>query len=297
VEALTIGGEAVLPTKEADVPDLTTTVGKEQAAAVKRNAIAMANLTMAFTSEATMGLVFKAKTTEWPSGLAHLVVSGLNKKYNPQDTISRVELRQRLSAIRMKKNEDPTTLFEQISSIENKYNTSTRHIEEEDLIAVVLDAAPQEYQSLLTTEQRIKGASITLSDLDVIMGQYWRQTKSAREKSGTSGDDSEFSLTTFDGKCFRCGKYGHMGRDCPEDSRLKIRRTRIISRITVRNGSTESALFAVRKGTWQKIVGRKKRTQTKDRKDGNPKWEASTPMQPWIKIREQKLEWKFYLMH
>jgi hypothetical protein len=163
-EALTIRGEAVLPTREADVPDLTTTTGKEQATAVKRNAIAMANLMMAFTSEAMMGLVFKAKTADWPSGLAHLVVSGLNKIYNPQDTISRVELRQRLSAIRMKKNEDPTTLFEQISSIKNKFNMSTRHIEEEDLIAVVLDTAPQEYQSLLTTEQHIKGASITLSD-------------------------------------------------------------------------------------------------------------------------------------
>jgi hypothetical protein len=104
----------------------------------------MANLMMAFTSEVTMGLVFKAKTAGWLSGLAHLVVSGLNKKYNPQDTISRVELRQRLSAIRTKKNEDPATLFKQISSIENKFNTSTRHIEEEDLIAVVLDAAPQE---------------------------------------------------------------------------------------------------------------------------------------------------------
>ena len=76
-EALTIGGEAVLPaTREADVPDLTTTVGKEQATAVRRNAIAMANLMMAFTSEATMGLVFKAKTADWPSGLAHLVMSG-----------------------------------------------------------------------------------------------------------------------------------------------------------------------------------------------------------------------------
>jgi hypothetical protein len=223
VEALTIGGEAVLLTREADVPDLTTTVGKEQAAAVKRNAIAMANLTMAFTSEATMGLLFKAKTTEWPSGWAHLVVSGLNKKYNPQDTISRVELRQRLSAIRMKKNKDPTTLFEQIISIENKFNTSTRHIEEEDLIVVILDAAPQEYQSLLTTEQRIKGASITLSNLEVVMGQFWCQTKSAREKSGNSGDDLEFSLATFDGKCFRCGKYGHMGKNCPEDSKNMIK--------------------------------------------------------------------------
>jgi hypothetical protein len=34
-EVLTIGGESVLPTREADVPDLlTTTVGKKQADAV-----------------------------------------------------------------------------------------------------------------------------------------------------------------------------------------------------------------------------------------------------------------------
>jgi hypothetical protein len=185
-EVLTIGGESVLPIREAEVPDLTMTTGKEEAAAMKQNAIAMVNLMMAFKSEATMGLVlFKAKTQDWPSGLAHLVMSGLNKKYNPHNTISRVELRQCLSAIRMKKNEDPATLFEQISSIKYKFNMSARHIEEEDLIALVLDAAPQEYQSLLTAEQRIKGAGITLSNLEVVMGQYWRQTKSAREKSGT----------------------------------------------------------------------------------------------------------------
>jgi hypothetical protein len=88
-----------------------------------------------------MGLVFKAKTTEWPDGLAHLVVSALFKKYQPQDTITRVELRQQLSAVKMKKSKVPATLFEQLSSVENKHNTDTKHIEEEDLIlAVVLDA-------------------------------------------------------------------------------------------------------------------------------------------------------------
>jgi hypothetical protein len=215
-KALTIGGEADMPDHESDDPDLTTSKGKNQIAAKKRNAAAMANLTMAFNSEATMGLVFKAKTQDWPSGLAHLVVSALFKKYQPQDTITRVELRQRLSAVRMKKkkSEDPATLFEQISSIEYKYNTSTKHIDEEDLIAVILDAAPMEYQSILTTEQRMKGASVTLSDLEVVMSQYWRQTKSTRDKNGGENDDSEFSLAAafnrksnnrhkrFEGKCF-----------------------------------------------------------------------------------------------
>ena len=82
----------------------------------------MANLSMAFTSEGTMGLVYKAMTPDWPGGLTYLVTEALNKKYRPQDTITRVELRQKLNKVAMKKNQDPATLFEQVSSIENQYN-------------------------------------------------------------------------------------------------------------------------------------------------------------------------------
>jgi hypothetical protein len=52
----------------------------------------------------------------------------------------------------MKKGKDPATLFEQICGIEIKYNTATKKIDEDDSIAVVLDAAPSEYQALLTSK-------------------------------------------------------------------------------------------------------------------------------------------------
>ena len=91
----------------------------------KRNNIAMANFTMAFTSESLMGLVYKAQSTKWPAGKASVVVKALLAKYMPKDRISRVELRQMLASVSMKDNEDPATLFEQISAIENKYNTVT----------------------------------------------------------------------------------------------------------------------------------------------------------------------------
>jgi hypothetical protein len=54
----------------------------------------------------------------------------------------------------LKKDTDPATLFEQLSgAIENRCNTTTRKIEEEDLITVVIDTAPQQYQLVLTNEQ------------------------------------------------------------------------------------------------------------------------------------------------
>jgi hypothetical protein len=152
-EALVIGGEKDLPTSASEAIDETTAEGKLKAAAKKRNTIAMANLTMAFTSESTIGLIYKAETADWPRGLAHLVVKALFEKYQPKDTISKVELRQQMNRIKMKKDEDPAKLFEQISQIENKYNSATYRIPTDELIAVVLDAAPIQYQAVLTVEQ------------------------------------------------------------------------------------------------------------------------------------------------
>jgi hypothetical protein len=62
-----------------------------------------ANLSMAFTSEGSMGLVYNSMTSDWPNGLAHLVIIGLFKKYQPQDMVTLVELRQMLNKIRTKK--------------------------------------------------------------------------------------------------------------------------------------------------------------------------------------------------
>jgi hypothetical protein len=127
--------EVTQAAKEDAVMDNSTDVGKLQSAAVRRNAVAMANLTMGFTSEATMILVHKAMTAEWPTGLAHLAVAAMFKKSRPQDAVTRVELRKVLNDIKMKKGKDPATLFEQISSIENKCNAATKKINEDDLIA------------------------------------------------------------------------------------------------------------------------------------------------------------------
>jgi len=120
--------------------------------------VAMANLSMAFTNEACMGLIYKSMSNEWPSGLAYKVIEELMAKYQPQHTITRVEIRQMLNRVSMKKDEDPATSFEKISSIRNRYNKT--NIYDGYLIAVVLDAAPKEYQSILTAEQRFKGKQV-----------------------------------------------------------------------------------------------------------------------------------------
>ena len=204
-----------MPSEEGDEIDETTAEGKKVAAAKKRNATAMACLTIAFTSEANMCLVYEAVTSEWPSGLAHQVVSALFKKYQPQDTMTKVELRQQLNKISMKGTDDPMKLFEQISAIKNRYNTATKKIEEEDLIATVLEKAPKEYQALLTSEQLRLGDSLALEDLRKAMTTHWRTVSDTTANVGTNVD-GEISLSSFGGFCFNCKEKGHKAHQCPK---------------------------------------------------------------------------------
>jgi hypothetical protein len=74
------GPDSDLPASDSEAIDESTDDGKMKSAAKKRNAIAMAHLLMAFTKEATMRLIYKAKSQAWPGGLAHEVVEGLFKK-------------------------------------------------------------------------------------------------------------------------------------------------------------------------------------------------------------------------
>jgi Na+-translocating ferredoxin:NAD+ oxidoreductase RnfC subunit len=113
------GGEASMPSSDLVVIDITTEPGKMVAAAKERNTLAMANLTMAFETENLFGIIYKTMRTDWPAGLAHEVVAQLFNKYSPDDRISIVELRSMLNGVSMKDAEDPSTLVEQVSSIQN----------------------------------------------------------------------------------------------------------------------------------------------------------------------------------
>jgi hypothetical protein len=173
-QALMTGGETAMPASDDVTVDTTT--HPQVIKTKKRNYIAMANLTMAFTSEMIMGLVYKAQTEEWPGGLAYLVVAALKEKYMPDDVITKVELRKMLGKVKMKKDDEPSILFEQLSAIENQFNKPGEQIPDDVLITAVLTAAPKEYVSILTAEQQSKGTALRLTDLESAMTQHWRQT-------------------------------------------------------------------------------------------------------------------------
>ena len=75
------------------------------------------------------------------------------------------------------------------------------------MIALVIDAAPAEYQSLLTGEQHQLWLALKIEDLEGIMNQYWRQVQPSDRSGGKDSDDVELVvLNAFDGYCFTCKK-------------------------------------------------------------------------------------------
>jgi hypothetical protein len=154
-------------------------------------------------------------TAAWPSGLAYIVVDELFKKYRPVDIMSRVEMRTKLNHVSMKIDDDPRVMFDQLASIQSAYNDATRKIDPDDLIAVVLEKAPEHYKSILTAEQRSKGTSLTLHDLSSCMNDLYRARSPNKISNKTDVEMSLVAPTTkFQGICGYCKKPGHMARDC-----------------------------------------------------------------------------------
>lgn len=164
--------ETDLPAREADAETLDPTkdADKKKLKAVERNQLAMANLTMAMSTEKVMSVVYEAKNADWPSGLAWKILKVLKSKY----MMTAVELRTKLNNVHMSKNADPKKLFAKLWSIRNRYVQLGKSIDESDLIAVVMSTAPEKYQPLLISTQNAKGANLKLDDLETAMTQLYR---------------------------------------------------------------------------------------------------------------------------
>jgi hypothetical protein len=115
--------------------------------------------------------------------------------------------------VSMNKKDDPSTIFEQVNSINNRYNTTATKMEEVELTAVVISAAPVEYQAVLTTKQLSLGVGITVEDLRTAMNAHWRSIGGI---NGKREESDEWVLNASTGYCFECKERGHKAHECSQ---------------------------------------------------------------------------------
>jgi hypothetical protein len=162
---------------------LNTEEGMKQTLAKQKNSIAISCFTMAIIKEGIMGMVSRVVTKPWPDGLAYLIVVNLMKRYRPIDTMSKLEMRQKLIQIVIRKDSNPKFLFEKLASIQDQFLAPELNFDEADLIAVVLDVAPVKYQSVLTAEQNIRKGELNFLDLEIVMCHHYRQMTRKKVKN------------------------------------------------------------------------------------------------------------------
>jgi hypothetical protein len=129
---------------------------------------------MAFITEAAMSFIYEGMVdTDWPGGLAYLVVRAIKKKHMPDDMVSKVELRRQLNGIIVKKGDDPVVLGTQIASIKVRFNKPGQTIDETEFTAVVIAQAAVIYTGVLRSEQLRHGNALRLHHLFSAMDMQW----------------------------------------------------------------------------------------------------------------------------
>jgi hypothetical protein len=79
--------------------------------------MANACLTASFQDDRWLNMVEQSMTSDWPSGLAYVVVDELFKKCRAVDVMRRVEMRCRLNHLSIKIDDDPRVMFDRLASI------------------------------------------------------------------------------------------------------------------------------------------------------------------------------------
>jgi hypothetical protein len=126
--------QAIENTKKPDIPfsqaacdalDTTLPVSAKSVKAVARNKKAVSSFAMASTNAKAMVHLHKGTDAVWPKGLACNITKSLLKKYHPQDNISKVECIQALRQFKLKKNQDPSKVFDHIVEVIAQFGMTT----------------------------------------------------------------------------------------------------------------------------------------------------------------------------
>jgi hypothetical protein len=193
--------------------------------AVARNDRALASLAVAFTTTKAMTHYHKAKDEEWPEGLAVNVVKSLLKKYCPTDTISQIEYMQRLEDFKLKKDQDPTELFDHFTEVNTQFGITDE--DEKLLIAIALKKLPEKYVTAFGT---LNSSLNGFADLERFEDMCESINRASKKKT-TDDEEDELNLAAVgdknnnnknnnnnnhknEDKCPHCGRTGHNPDKC-----------------------------------------------------------------------------------
>ena len=149
-----------------------------------------------------------------------MVVKQLIEKFEPQDTVSMIDMNQLKQYIGLQTPEsNPQSLFEQMAALENQLK---KRMDNNEKVTIAIEKLPVEYQPVLTVEMRKEGALVTAQHIKNATIQHWWSIHGSYANNsvinGVSQDTKEtgkeLALVVFNGTCNRCGCEGHKEAEC-----------------------------------------------------------------------------------
>ena len=207
-----------LPASNSTVLDASVAADKLKIKARQRNNLACASFLVAFqTNPDLFAFIDKSVSTDWPEGQSHLIVSALIKAYLPTDLLSKSEFKRDLALVSMSVSDDPVLVLSRFAALETQYKCT---MSTDEKLAKLLEIVPEVYKPVITAEQRSKGTSMSIADLEEALSLHFR-TMQFGQNAITAGTGKEISLAVVDRKCNYCGKDGHTEQYCYKKKRDK----------------------------------------------------------------------------
>ena len=186
----------------------------------------MSQLNLALTTDADKGLVYKSgNKSGWPDGLASTVMELMEKRYNARDNASLLAMRHELLSTTMGEDEEPAAMFGRLMKLKNRYDVPGDVMDEKDLMAVAIKAAPAIYHSTISNLQLTAGTALNLDDIEEAMSNHYLlvmgSNSKGSDKKKNKNKDGEYQLAAVQKNkkgCWDCGNLNHKAGDseCPK---------------------------------------------------------------------------------
>eukprot|EP00569_Conticribra_weissflogii_P005694 CAMPEP_0171331430 /NCGR_PEP_ID=MMETSP0878-20121228/2695_1 /TAXON_ID=67004 /ORGANISM="Thalassiosira weissflogii, Strain CCMP1336" /LENGTH=646 /DNA_ID=CAMNT_0011831961 /DNA_START=222 /DNA_END=2162 /DNA_ORIENTATION=+ len=194
------------------------------ALAVKDNDRVMAFYNEAIQDDKASIVLEEAKTEEYSDlGLAYKCYQALQNRYLFKCATTEASLKAELHNIKLPKGANPVQLQDSIYAIQAKLRRSGLTCNDGDIMSTAIRALTAEYQPAITNAKlrgELYGTGMTLEMLISTARDMFEMRVLGREQSAEIKREPEIGLATTNPemKCFKCGKSGHIKKDCPDTS-------------------------------------------------------------------------------
>ena len=215
-----------------DSLDETNPTEKVLLLAREANEIAYNDLILACNGDVAFGIIETSTTTKIPNGDAKLAWKNLNAKLMPQTNANKVQLMSKFANSSLKSwRKDPDSWINDLEILRNRIRDCGHNIDDHTLIIHILNNLPEKYDNLVENLERNIGASqpLTLEERRDALSLKFTKWKLRTEKNGDrqfekDDEDEEKDETAliagnfkrpFEGRCNKCGKFGHKAANYP----------------------------------------------------------------------------------